>query len=161
MTDEVSVSSIRDVAALRYLDRIDTDAVVRWATEQLMGSSGSEGLLAIACESSPADSETVSRLLNELLVSMGEPSMDERRAGWIVARFLAKRIVDGSIEPSIGARKIWWDVANRIPDLEPRMRTFVALASEWEDDPVHRDEYERDIVEAARKLLAEPISAIS
>jgi hypothetical protein len=81
--------------------------------------------------------------------------MDEEAAGWIVARLLAERIVGGSIPAELGAGKIWWDVAIKVPTLQARLGVFDGLSSLWEDDALHRSDYERDIVAAASKLLNE------
>jgi hypothetical protein len=35
----------------------------------------------------------------------------------------------------------------------PLVRTFVGLASEWEDDPARRSEYEAEIVAVAKALV--------
>lgn len=70
-----------------------------------------------------------------------------------VASEAAGQILEGTITPVVGARTLW-RLARRVPDVEPELRPFVALASEWEDDEVNRSAYEKDIVEAARRLVA-------
>jgi len=74
-----------------------------------------------------------------------------------LARRLAREIVDGSLEPPVGARKIWWDVLERVPSLLSSIGVFEALASEWEYTNRYKAEYEQDILEAAYRLLGEPV----
>jgi hypothetical protein len=113
-----------------------------------------KALAQISSEYQPIDSSVLTHLLNELLIELGDRPLDAQRAGWFVAQTLAQRIVGGSIEPEVGARKIWWDVAVKVPSLESRLSAFIGLASEWEDDVKHRMLYERDIVIAAHELIA-------
>ena len=69
----------------------------------------------------------------------------------VLTRSWAGAIVAGTLPPYEGARLLWraWSELLRPDDLT----VFVGLASEWEDDPAHRDEYEQDILEAARNYL--------
>jgi hypothetical protein len=85
--------------------------------------------------------------------------MDELTAGWTIARLLAERIIGGSIPADVGANKIWWDVAIKVPNLRSRLQVFNGLSSLWEDDAKHRGDYERDIVAAAIQLLEDPIKS--
>jgi hypothetical protein len=152
------ISTVRELASLRCLDLIDADAVVKWAVERVADAPANGALVQIACEHLPADSPIIDSLLDELLKEFGDQPMDDRNAGWTVARLLAERIVGGSIPADTGAKKIWWDVGNKVPALQSRLRVFSGLSSLWEDDARHRVDYERDIVTAASKLLDESIS---
>ena len=145
----------RKLASFRYLDLVEADPIVSWASEKLVWFPDVEALAKIATEYQPVDSLLLSQLLDELLIELGDPPMNGQRAGWFTVKSLAERIVGGSIDPEVGAQKIWWDVAMKVPELEPRLRTFIGLASEWEDDATHQSIYERDIVLAADKLLKE------
>jgi hypothetical protein len=151
---ESVLEGARKLAALRRLDLVDASSVVTWATEQLVAEEPLDSLVELASEPVSANSRTVDALLEKVLRALGDRPMADERAGWLIARLLAERIVGGSIEPAIGARKIWSDVARRVPSLEPELRVFIGLASEWEDSVDHRDEYEEDIVAAATQLLA-------
>jgi len=153
------VSTVRELSSLRRLDLIDADAVVKWAIEHVASAPSNGALVQIACEQTPAESFAVDNLLDELLAENGEPPMDELTAGWTIARLLAERIIGGSIPADVGANKIWWDVAIKVPNLRSRLQVFNGLSSLWEDDAKHRGDYERDIVAAAIQLLEDPIKS--
>ncbi len=89
------------------------------------------------------------RVCDELDIEIPEPAA----ARWHLVYAAASAIVTGDIAPVTGASQIW----DEWPGLEmPRaLAPFVGLASAWDDDPTHRAEYERDIVEAAAALLAD------
>ena len=70
-----------------------------------------------------------------------------------LVRFWASELAAEAVPPYEGARRIWWrgwETLGR-PD---ELTAFVGLVSQWEDHPEQRAEYEREIVTAARKLLA-------
>lgn len=78
-----------------------------------------------------------------------DPDAAER---WDQVRCWANEIVAGRFDPHEGARLIWWRGWNELGRPE-ELTVFVACASEWEDDSVHRAEYEADIRAAAATLL--------
>jgi hypothetical protein len=85
----------------------------------------------------------------ELGVQMPSPEAGARER----VRFWAAEMLVGTLTPYEGSRLIWWngwEPLERPDDLTP----FVGLASEWEDDPEHRTEYEHDMLAEARSLLA-------
>lgn len=88
--------------------------------------------------------------LEELKIK--KPSRVE--AGLAIAREIATSIVEERITPYEGARRIWWDVYVKIPQLK-QLIPFVGMASEFEDDSNHRDNYSQMILQEARKLMAE------
>jgi hypothetical protein len=59
----------------------------------------------------------------------------------------------GEIPPYEGARWIGLELANE-QGADPSLRCFVGLASEWEDDPQHRPEYESVMIEEADRLVS-------
>ncbi|WP_145261701.1 hypothetical protein [Planctomycetes bacterium Pan216] len=72
----------------------------------------------------------------------------------ILARKYAEQIVDGTLSPYEGARRIWWELWTDCRELK-ELAIFAGLASEYEDDSseAHRSEYQRDIVDEACVLL--------
>ena len=90
----------------------------------------------------------------EVGLEMPPPSEAARE----LARQWAFEMLAGTLTPYEGSRLIWhnsWDTLDRqqegqADDLVP----FIGLASEWEDDPEHRAEYEQDMLAEARALLA-------
>lgn len=101
---------------------------------------------------SASDAGECRELFTKTLIELGIilPSLSE--AGLSVARGIAAEVLQETITPYIGAKRIWSRVYNRLPDLE-QLRPFVGLASEHEDDVHHREEYARDIINECHKLL--------
>ena len=91
----------------------------------------------------------------------------------VLARQYPQQIIEGSISPYEGARKIWREVANELETPSQLLLNFVGAASELEDLPERtlqdghaRTKYKADleatIVSSAREVLnktAEPIAA--
>jgi hypothetical protein len=69
-----------------------------------------------------------------------------------LARFVAARILAGAVPPEAGA----WVIGLRAWERDPTtgLGIFLGLASAIEDDPGHRDDYERKIIREARKLVS-------
>ena len=78
----------------------------------------------------------------------------EPEAWRYLARNWAQDILSGRISAYERARRIWTEAANALgkPD---DLVDFVGLASEWEDCPEQRTDFETEIVEAARRLLGD------
>lgn len=103
-------------------------------------------------DSQNTDSETTKRLfckaLNELRISMPSPA----EAGLSVARRIAHDIIQNTITPYEGAKRIWRDIYTRFPELV-ELRGFVGFASEYEDDVKHQDDYACLIVKECKCFL--------
>ncbi len=138
-------------AARLAMGKLTSDQALGVASAALEAGLFSNSLGLLAFEE-PVWSEVgplFERALSELGISI--PSRGE--ASLILAREHARRILTGELWPYEGARQIWSYVANE-PGADPSLRDFVGLASEWEDVPNHRPQYERQIMEAARQLVA-------
>ena len=100
-----------------------------------------------------ADTDWIRVLFTESMRELGiaMPSPPEAALMW--ARCIAREIVRGAIGPYEGATQIWRKIFTRFPSLT-ELRPFVGLASEYEDDPAHREDYCRLIVEESKALLA-------
>jgi hypothetical protein len=70
---------------------------------------------------------------------------------WASAWYAAK-IVDGEIEPYVGAKKIAQLYAGSGADSE-EIDLLTASYSEWEDAPAYRSEYEDEMRRAAQAIL--------
>ena len=81
------------------------------------------------------------------------PNVDD--ALWRLVRHIATQIVDGRVASYDGASWIWHHAYHRV-EREGDLRVFVGLASEWDDHPNARSNYERQIIEEAGALLAHP-----
>jgi hypothetical protein len=88
-----------------------------------------------------------------------------RRIGWsrptreealkTVVDALARRIVDGSVDPAVGAHRLW-RLSHQVFNgpLFSQLAIFVGLASEWDDHPPSRSAIAAQIVEEAGALVA-------
>lgn len=94
---------------------------------------------------------TIDRLLRSALTELRWTMPSPAEAGLLHARRVAEDIVAGRVAPYEGARQIWTEVYVQVPTLV-ELRPFVGLASEWEDDPAHREELARTIVEESKRL---------
>lgn len=92
--------------------------------------------------------ELFERSVNELGLVIPAPP----EAGLAMAKIVAQDVLSGRYGPYDGARRIW-GLRSRFPDLK-QLTIFVGLASEYEDDEAHRDEYVRGIMEECRRLVA-------
>ena len=63
----------------------------------------------------------------------------------------ANGVVQGTIEPYEGAKRLW-TLSTELGELADALRAFAGLASEWEDDPGHRVAYENEIRIAADRF---------
>jgi hypothetical protein len=79
--------------------------------------------------------------------------MEEVDAVFARAVSVATDIVQGRVQPHDGARSLW-SMARDLEALVASLQGFIGLASEWEDAPERRAEYERDIVVAADRFVA-------
>ncbi|HEY1861324.1 MAG TPA: hypothetical protein VGG61_13265, partial [Gemmataceae bacterium] len=96
--------------------------------------------------------EEVGPRFERALIELNVPVPSRQGAVLDIAREYAREIIAGELSPYEGARKIWWELANE-PDSDRSLLIFVGLASEWEDVPQHRSQYETDIIDEARRLL--------
>ena len=139
------------IAAAQFaLGKLTSEEAIAAASQALDAGTYSESLGQLIGQE-PVWSEVgpvFEKALEELSVSV--PSRTSALS--IIARDFARRISAGSLTPYEGARRIWWDVANE-PDADRSLLVFVGLASEWEDVPQNRAEYEADILQEARRLL--------
>lgn len=146
----MAVSELRRLRALRTLDLIRASEIVDWAAEHLVFNQGLLGLAALSSDASSAD---VDREADLVLVGAGERALSITGAARLLALEAVVEIAEGLVEPVVGARRLW-ALARRAPGIEPDLRPFIGLASEWEDAPEFRFDYEADIVAEATKFLA-------
>jgi len=131
-----------------------TDELPGLATAALVRGLDSPSLRELA-GLPPGDFWGIKRLFESVLDELGLELPDEQTALWQLARRTAAEIVEGTLSPSTGAHWIWSEVHHRIVR-EGDLRVFIGHATEWDDHPKHRTEIEASIVEAAKRLLAQP-----
>ncbi|MFE0190902.1 hypothetical protein [Streptomyces sp. NPDC058989] len=96
------------------------------------------------------------RVLNELGLEVEVPA-DARATRWALAYWLAGQMVEGSLDPAVGAFRIWRDVAVDFdyPDaLQPLIVCAHAL-DDWDENwDVSVEKLKNDAVEAAAHFLS-------
>lgn len=125
--------------------------VERVGLEELANGSSESEIVALAAVT--ASTDRIGEMVADAVTAKGGRMPDDAAAAEIVAGEVAAQILSGSVEPVSGARSIW-DLARRVPTVEPQLRVFIGLASEWDDDVPNRLAYEADIVAAARAFVA-------
>lgn len=133
--------------ALRALDLTERAEVVEWALRRVEEGASQPAIASLA-GLSPQGLGEVDSLLNALLRQLGQKEPAEFHSGMLAAANIARQLGEGNLQPIDAARSIW-SVARRAPASERSLRHFVGLASEWEDDPDHRDLYDEEIRSAA------------
>jgi hypothetical protein len=99
-----------------------------------------------------ADTQHLRTLFCKAMDQLGITLPSPAQAGLAAALSIAEDILRGCIAPYEGAKQIWDKVYTRFPELT-QLRTFVGLASEYEDDEGHRPQYARDIIEECRDIV--------
>lgn len=64
---------------------------------------------------------------------------------------IANDVLQEKRTPYEGAKELW-SLSSAMWELPDALLPFVGLASEWEDDPAHRDEFDHDITLAMERL---------
>ena len=130
------------------------DAVVRALVEGV--ESPSLPLLAGLSRQEEGEAHDLFRAVTSELDLAPPTPLDTQAERWNLIRWLCETIVDGTVEPEVGGRLIWyrgWNELNYPASLQP----MVGWVSEWDDwSPswdVEREHYRRLIVQEARKLL--------
>jgi hypothetical protein len=126
-----------------------------WALEQGLDGAALRELAGRTNATYSDERGLIERALREL----GKEALDLSSAGRLLGTLLCQKIVSGSTSPHDGASRIW-AIYNRC-GMPKSLIPFVGFASEWEDDPDHRNHYDNLIVEAARKLLGYPSQTAS
>lgn len=140
------------IAAKLVLDEQPSEELPAVAADALSRGVDSPALRALA-GTSPREVRDARDLFIAALDELGIASPDEQDALWHVACDMLERISTRRIGAYEGAAWIWRHVYWRIKR-EGDLRVFVGLASEWDDHPAQREALERDIREAAVRLLS-------
>jgi hypothetical protein len=140
------------LAAARFaLGKLSSEEATETASNAFDHGVCSESLVQLMIQT--AVWEEVGPLFQNALTELNVAVPSRKEAVLVIAREYAREIVAGETPTYEGARRIWQELANE-PDADGSLLVFVGLASEWEDVPQYRLQYEADIVEVARSLLA-------
>jgi hypothetical protein len=93
----------------------------------------------------------VARIRAQWSIETAPGGTDARPAGQVALRSFLTGLQSGAISAIEFAEAVWW-LACEVPEFEPTLRPFIGMASEWQDDAIHRLEYEDDIRVAALGL---------
>lgn len=144
---------ISELLALRSLDLVGPQEIIHWAVDRVAAGAGDSALVALAAL--PPGSADVDEWLRACAADRGVVTPPESRAGVLAARVVARSLASGDVEAIDAARQIW-RIAVLAPAAEPALRTFIGLASEWDDDVENRGQYEEEIRSAASPLSVGP-----
>ena len=147
----LAASALR-TRAMRLLDLADPHQVIEWANAALIEDPTNDSLVALAILDAE-DGQEVDSALDAVLAEMGIAPLYPNEAAMILAKKTAEDIIANKVTPHDGAWFIWVKLARRVPEVEEALRVFIGLASEWEEDPIHREQYDSDIVRASRSLV--------
>lgn len=149
--------------ALWVLRRLPSEQIPQMATNWLAAGLDSPSLRQLAAVSEPVMSD-VGPVFERALTELGIVTPKKQEALMYLARHYAQQIVDGTVSPYDGARKLWWEVSNEVERPSQLLLSFVGAASELDDLPERtvqdgndRQTYAREledmIVSSARELL--------
>jgi hypothetical protein len=148
----VRQAGLQLVAAKAALDLATPEELADGATRALEGGLDSPALRVLAGVAN-ADADEARALLDRALAELNVRTPSQRDAVLQLARAFAAEIVDGTLPPYEGAKRIW-DLTLRVPDEHiPELDSFVYAASEWQDRPEDRTVFAEGIVAAARDLV--------
>lgn len=140
------------VAARVALGMLKSEELQEAAVKALMAGLDSPSMRLLAGLQKGEAMEAVG-LFNRALLELGISSLGREEAANLLAREVARQIITASIEPYVGAQRIWSVClqAFEVPPVE--LHPFIYAASEWEDRPEEHASFTRGILEAARDLL--------
>jgi hypothetical protein len=146
---------IREPLAHWALGLLAPEAVPPLAEEALVRGCAAPEVARLAGLREPLRRDIESEL-TALLRRLGRSRPTPEEAIKTVADAVALAIVEGRVEPAVGAHRLS-NLANLAEfgdsPLWKQLSIHVGLASEWDDHEHRRSEYDVDIVDAARALL--------
>ncbi len=145
------MSSLQRLSSRLRLGLGDWREVERVGLDELAKGHSEAEVVSLASVTTSTDQ--LVDLVDAAVRARGDEVPDDVAAAQLVAREVAQEIVDLSVAPLAGARTLW-QLARQVPAIEPDLRIFIGLASEWDDDAASRRAYEADIVSAARELVS-------
>jgi hypothetical protein len=148
--------NIDTILARHVLGLLSVDELPGIALDAIQAGYDSPSLRQLA-GTSEHESEEAHRLFTRTIRELELPVPPAPQAGLMLARDTAREVLSGAITPYEGAKLIWDKVYTRLPELK-QLTPFVGLASEYEDDPDHRDEYSRRIIEKCESLVGKDMT---
>jgi hypothetical protein len=152
MRDNRRMLSLHLVLARTVVGDLPVEVIPDWAAQAIAEGLDSVSLRELAGMSA-RDPIEVREVFYSAARELGQEIPTNAQARWTLAIMWAQAIVSGELTPYEGSRLIWVDAATEL-DYPQELMGFVGLASEWEDQPEFRVQYEEDMREEARKFLA-------
>ncbi|MEU9125091.1 hypothetical protein AB0C96_35525 [Streptomyces sp. NPDC048506] len=137
-----------------------SDTLIRVGLDALLAGVESESLAMLAGLGRNEELEAPD-LFEQVLYELGldvEVPADARAARWALAYWIAGQMVEGSLDPAVGAFRIWRDVALdfEYPDtLQPLVMCAHTLGAWDENWDVPVEKLKNDAVEAAAHFLSQ------
>jgi hypothetical protein len=147
----------RLAAGLVLDEDFDPAEAVAAASELLAKGVETDGIVRLACQ--PADrarlnGSEVEDLFRVALEDIGLELPSREAAGWIMARWIARSMIDGVVPPGRGALRLWalWRDCGQAPELAEMLE----LNDAWEESvgPA-RTAVEAEILAFAPEVVAE------
>ncbi len=154
--DFVSEYDMKLAAAFYVLGKLISADLPGIAENALSQGADTPSLRILAGEQNPIMAE-VGPLFEKCLSEMNVPKPDKDAAAFEVSRFYARKIVRKELTPYIGARAIWWKVANEVKK-RSILRHFIGAASEIEEFPMRTRE---DGIDRRQLRIDEELKIIS
>jgi hypothetical protein len=151
-----AIENFRVAALRRHFDFLPSRELPGLAMTALEAGLESDSLLELASELIPSWGES-GPLFDQILCEFEIEPFSHPAALRALGRYYAGQILSGALAPYDGASRIWREVAQAeegYGEIWQSHFSFVRTAIEWDDCPDRRVEFESEIREAARKLLA-------
>lgn len=152
------VSNPTVAAAMLVLDLLDSDHIVPVAERLLDSGYDSPSLRILAGEAAPIASVWLP-LFRKAMAELDIPMPTRLQAARVVAREIAKMIIEKELAPQEGADAMW-DTLFLIEEFSPEITIFSELAWALDTSPgpkpfpeLSRAEIERRIVDEARRFV--------
>ncbi|WP_406414170.1 hypothetical protein OG923_32505 [Streptomyces halstedii] len=158
MNRDAALHQISHIAFERAFGRhVGSDRLIQAGLDALMAGVESPSL-ALLAGLLRSEEPKAPDLFNQVLEELGlQPPAAPRAAKWAMAYWIARRIVNGSLDPAAGSHLIWADVAYDLgypDDLLP----LVGCASnleDWDENwSVSIETLKKEAYEAAEHLLS-------
>ncbi|MFE0422965.1 hypothetical protein [Streptomyces sp. NPDC058953] len=161
MNRDDALRQLNHLAHLRMVGcHVGSDRLIAAGLDALLAGIESPSLVALAGLLRKEEPEAPP-LFEQVLEELGllfQPPADPRAAKWAMAVWMARGIVDGSLDPALGTDLIHGEIADGLGHPE-QLRELVSCAvslADWTNDPwdTPYEELTREAVAAAERFLA-------
>ncbi|MGW3275769.1 hypothetical protein ACWDFH_30545 [Streptomyces kronopolitis] len=161
MTHDEALKELSRVAHERaFAGHFASGTLMKVGLDALLAGVESESLAMLAGLGRNEEleaSDLFERALHELGLEIEVPP-DPRSAKWALAYWRAERMVNGYLDPTVGALRIWRDVAWDLdyPDVLQPLVVCAYNLDDWDENwGVPIEKLENDAIEAAARFLTQ------